>query len=205
MAAERTFSSQKVVIMERSISIPEYYQKVESMPEDPPDSMPYLVKTEHAYCFLLIFPIQISESLPNTKEHLIMGIRRFLGENQGIIEVDANKQYAYSIVKTVKEQHGVQYALTYQKFYPDWTLNIQGYFDEEGTTGIRDTTIYEVYRRKGIVDIKGNQIKGWTRDPYDESITQGALMNLSEQERFDRAFPDFPLSMCRALVKDLMK
>ena len=51
---------------------------------------------------------------------------------------------------------------------------------------------------------KGMSInQGWTCDPYDEKIDRGALMNISEQERFDEMFPGFPLSMCRELVKFL--
>ena len=42
---------------------------------------------------------------------------------------------------------------------------------------------------------------GWAKDPYDDTIREGALMNLSEREEFDEQFPGFPLSMCREFVR----
>ncbi|MBQ9047024.1 MAG: hypothetical protein IJ120_03890 [Solobacterium sp.] len=194
---------QNVTINGITISIPEYYQKVDSMPDDPVDSIPYMVQTDNAMCFALIFPVDESESLPRTKESLISGIRQFLGENQGLIRVEAAEDYVYSIVKTIKEPSGVQYTLTYQHFFPDFILNIQAFFEEIGTTGIRDSIGYEMCRRQDLVGTKDDPFAGWWKDPYDNSIKKGALMNLSEREEFDELFPGFPLSMCREFVKAL--
>ena len=41
---------------------------------------------------------------------------------------------------------------------------------------------------------------GWSRDPYDDTITTGALMNQSEEEEYDEMFSGFPLSMCREFI-----
>lgn len=68
-----------------------------------------------------------------------------------MIQVEASEDYVYSIVKSMKEPSGVQYILTYQKFYPGFILNIQAYFDEIGTTGIRDSMVYEQCRRENLV------------------------------------------------------
>lgn len=195
---------QNVTINGRTISIPEYYQKADSMPDDPVDSIPYMAQTGNAMCFALIFPVDESKSLPRTKESLIAGIRQFLGENQGLIQVKAAEDYVYSIVKTLKEPSGVQYILTYQKFFPEFILNIQAFFEETGTTGIRDSVGYEMCRRQNLVGTDDDPFTGWARDPYDDSIKEGALMNLSEQEQFDAQFPGFPLSMCREFVRSLV-
>ena len=195
--------NQNVTINGITISIPEYYQKVDSMPDDPADSVPYLVQTGNAMCFALIFPIDESKSLPRTKTSLISGIRQFLGENQGLIQVEAAEDYVYSIVKTLKEPSGVQYILNYQRFYPEFILNVQAFFEEIGTTGTRDSVVYEICRRQGLVGADGDVFKGWAKDPYDETITEGALMNLSEQEQFDEQFPGFPLSLCREFVRSM--
>ena len=195
--------NQDVTINGITISIPEYYQKVDSMPDDPADSIPYMVQTGNAMCFALIFPVDESKSLPRTKESLISGIRQFLGENQGLIQVEAAEDYVYSIVKTLKEPSGIQYILNYQRFYPEFILNVQAFFEEIGTTGTRDSVVYEICRRQGLVGADGDFFKGWAKDPYDETITEGALMNLSEQEQFDAQFPGFPLSMCREFVRTL--
>ena len=93
--------------------------------------------------------------------------------------------------------------MNYQRFYPEFILNVQAFFEEIGTTGTRDSVVYEICRRQGLVGADGDFFKGWAKDPYDETITEGALMNLSEQEQFDAQFPGFPLSMCREFVRTL--
>ena len=195
--------TQNVTINGRTIIIPDYYQKVDSMPDDPVDSIPYMVQTGNAMCFALIFPVDEAQSLPRTKESLISGIRQFLGENQGLIQVEAAEDHVYSIVKNLKEPSGVQYILTYQKFFPEFILNIQAFFEEIGTTGIRDSVGYEMCRRQNLIGTEDDPFAGWAKDPYDETIKEGALMNLSEREEFDEQFPGFPLSMCREFVRTI--
>ncbi len=196
-------NTQDITINGKTISIPNYYQKVDSMPDDPESSIPVMVQTGNAMCFALIFPVDESKSLPRTKESLIAGIRSFLGKNQGLIQVEAYEDHVYSIVKSMKEPSGVQYILTYQKFYPEFILNIQAYFDEIGTTGMRDSLVFELCRRENLIGNDDNPFVGWVRDPYDETITDGALMNLSEMERFDAQFPGFPLTMCREFIRTI--
>ncbi len=194
-------NTQDITFNGKTITIPDYYQKVDSMPDDPENSVPYMVQTGNAMCFALIFPVDESKSLPRTKDSLISGIRSFLGENQGLIQVEADEDHVYSIVKSMKKPSGVQYILTYQRFYPEFILNIQAYFDEIGTTGMRDGLVYELCRRENLVGNDSDPFAGWVKDPYDESIKDGALMNLSELERFDTQFPGFPLTMCREFVR----
>ena len=194
---------QDVTINGKTISIPEYYQKVDSLPDDPEGSVPYMVQTPNAICLALITPVDESESLPRNKGHLIAGIRQFLSENQGLIQIEVAEDHVYSIVKTLMKPSGVHYTLTYQIFYPDFILNIQAHFEEIGTTGIRDNVVLGWYQRQNLVGNDVDPFAGWNRDPYDESIKEGALMNLSEQEQFDEKFPGFPLSMCREFVKAL--
>ncbi len=194
-------NTQNIMINEKTISIPDYYQKVESMPDDPKNSIPFMAQTDNAMCFALIFPVDESKSLPRTKDSLISGIRLFLGKNQGLIQAETYKDHVFSIVKSMKEPSGVQYILTYQKFFPEFILNIQAYFDEIGTTGIRDSLVYDLCCRENLVGKDGDPFAGWEKDPYDDTIKDGALMNLSEMEQFDAQFPGFPLTMCREFVR----
>ena len=184
-------------------SMPSFFQKVDSVPGDPEDSIPFMVKTENAECLVIVYPVDFPESMPRDVSMVISGIRQALGDNQGMIKVDAGEDYVYSIVKTLKEPSGVQYTLTYQRPYEDFVLNFQGYFDEINTTGMRDTMVFEIFRREQAGGENEDPFEGWTCDPYDEKIGKGALMNISEQERFDEMFPGFPLSMCRELVRFL--
>ena len=185
--------------------IPEYYQKVDSMPGDPENSVPYEVQTENAGCIAFISAIDYSMQLPREKEELIDGIRSFLAENQGLIKVEVGEDYVYSIVKNLREPSGVQYILTYQRFCKDFILNVQAFFEEAGMTGIRDSMVYALCRKEGLFGDEENPFVGWTQDPYDSGITVGALMNISEKEEYDELFPGFPLSLCRELVKCIVE
>ena len=196
-------STQKVDVNGMVISIPAYYQKLNSMPDDPEGSVSYGVQTENAECFALLFPIAASQAMPRNREAVIAGIRQCLGEDQGIIQVEATDNYVYSIVKTLKQPSDVQYVLTYQRFYQNSVLNVQAFFDESGTTGIRDSMVYEFCRRENIVGSDDDPFMGWAQDPYDSNIRHGALMNISEQDQFDDKFVGFPLSMCREFIRAL--
>ena len=192
---------QAITVNGEKIHIPEYYQKVDSMPGDPENSVAYEVQTEHAGCIAFLSAVDYSNQLPREKDALIDGIRQFLAENQGIIKVDVGEDYAYSIVKTLRQPSGVQYNLTYQRFCKDFILKVQAFFEETGRTGIRDTFVYAAFFNEGMLGNDAEDFfKGWARDPYDPGITTGALMNLSEQEQFDEQFPGFPLSMCREFI-----
>ena len=191
---------QTISINDEKIIIPAYYQKVDSMPGDPENSVPYEVQSENAGCIVFFSAVDYSKQLPREKEDLIDGIRHFLAENQGLIKVEVGDDYVYSIVKNLRQPSGVQYILTYQRFCKDFILNVQGFFEEAGTTGIRDTMVYSLCRNEGMFEDDDNPLNGWAKDPYDPSITTGALMNFSEQEKFDDQFPSFPLSICRQFI-----
>lgn len=92
-----------------AISIPEYYQKVDSMPGDPENSVPYEVRSENAACIAFVSAEDYSKALPREQEELVNGIRHYLADNQGLIEVVAKNDYVFSIVKNLKKPHGVQY------------------------------------------------------------------------------------------------
>lgn len=196
-------NTQTITIRGRSFTIPEYYQNVDPMPDDPEESVPCMTGTDNAVCFMIAYPAEMSKSLPRTKDDLIAGIRKYLGDNQGLIQVEAEEDHVFSIVKSLMEPGGVQYIFTYQKFYPDFILEINAFFEEAGIKGQRDSMVYGLCSKQGIVGSGEDPFKGWACDPYDESIRQGKLMNLSEHEKYDAMFPGHPLSMCRELIRVL--
>lgn len=192
-----------IEIYGKTVQIPAYYRQVDSSPEDPEGSVPFMVRTEQAICFVLIYPITLSETVPREQSDLIQGISQFLTDKQALILAEADEKRAYSIVKTGMEPSGMEYTLTYQRFYEDFAINITGFFEEEGTTGIRDTAVYELCRRDGSVGSDDDPFAGWKLDPYGCADKNGLMMNLSEQEQYDEHFPAHPLSMCRELVRTL--
>ena len=130
-------------------------------------------------------------------------LHNILGESQGIIEVKTgstgkNVPFIYTVIKSLKQPSGVQYILTFQLDLGMHVLNIQGYFDEYGVTGIRDAAIWEYAMREGI--ISGTDRSKWSADPYRPDFQRGVPMNLSEQIQFDDAFPTHPLSELRRFV-----
>lgn len=199
-------------IADMDINFDENYQQVKSMPDDPKDSIPFMARTENADCFVMFFPIPQEQAMPFTDcTPVINGIHECLGNDQGLIEVENGKtksglSYIQSIVKTVDKEHpGVSYCLTLHIQFPDKVLGIQGFFNESGTTGIRDTMVYAALSESGKVKATEDGIEGWNKDPYDENFTRGALKNCSEDKDFDQFFPAHPLSECRRIIKYILE
>lgn len=114
-------------------------------------------------------------------------IHQCLAENQGLIEVNSGKtkgglSYVYSIVKSLKQPHGVTYLLTLHITNDGQAISIRGDFDEIGTTGIRDANVFEFCKQKGYVtfDEANQRYQGWTQDPYDVNYPQGGIETCGE-------------------------
>ena len=106
------------------------------------------------------------------------------------------EMFSQPVLNSIAKRHGLLLTTPEsQTVYPDFILNIQAFFEETGTTGIRESVVYEIYRRQNPVRLDDDPFAGWARDPYDETIREGSLMNLSEQEQFDEQFPEFPCPM----------
>lgn len=192
------------------VAVPEYYRQLDSAPDDPKDSCALFTQSEDALCFVLLRAIDSEEAMPfNDAQGLIDGIHRSLDDDQGLIEVEvgghAGSRYAYSIVKMLKSAvvpEGVQYTLTLDQECDGNIIRAQGFFDEQGTTGSRDMSVFHFYATQDGWDRTRD---GWTRDPYDPDFKRGRRMNKSEFKEFDPLFPAHPLSMARALAQDVIE
>ena len=196
-------SMQNIRVGDMTVSIPTEYAQLNRMPEDPPHMVAYATQTDQADCMMFLQPIPKEQAMPFENERAVInGIHRSLADDQGLIEVvggttDAKRNVIWSIVKTVSQNEGVQYGLTLHLSYEKSMLQIQAFATETGIMGMREAQVYEFARRKGWIDEQGS---GWSRDPYDDDYHTGILMNLSEDPRFDDAFPHHPLSVIRKLV-----
>ena len=195
----------KINYNDKTIFIPDYYEEAELSPEAPEGIIAFTTDTEHAYCVVQISQEDYSKSLPRVQKDLLEGIRMYLGENQGIVKVEVGDDYVYAIVKNLKEPRGLVYFLTYQKFCDDGIIDVRGQFEEIGMTGMRESVVVSQCMSEKLISLKDGRMEGWAKDPYDENVTTGALMNLSEDEKYDEQFPDFPLSMCREFVNCLVE
>lgn len=182
--------------------VPEGYQKLRSLPEDPEGSITYGKRTEGSECVLTIFLINPADAMDfDGKEDLIAGIHQALAGNQALIEVDngkimSGKPYIYSIIKT-QTDNGMQYFLLMHIKWQNAVLAVRAFFDECGITGMRDTTIYAMCCKENP-DLT---MDDWFCDPYDKELKADFKMNLSEQAKYDELFPMHPLTECRQIVK----
>jgi hypothetical protein len=128
----------------------------------------------------------------------------------GIIKVDVTDIQQLRCIETIfklpLEGHGVQYigALTIPFEDRSYVIKIQAI--EHGATGLREAIIAPQLMAEGTVSIddKTGNIIGWAADPYDKTITEGFLMNLAEAAHYDARFPEHPLSIVRAKLKEVI-
>lgn len=204
----------KIAETGNQIYIPSKFSKVKSMPDDPPRSVSYGLETEGSQVLISVFPRNIDIAMPyDDPQSVVDSIHETLEDSQGLIEVNAGitnngRKYIYSIVKSLMDENGipkgVQYCLVMDVDYGNEAVRTMGFFGENGTTGIRDTTVFELLRRDGIVTLTENGASGWNEDPYNPSFTRGALMNRSEDKAYDEIFPLHPLTEARKTVREII-
>ena len=126
-----------------------------------------------------------------------------------IIEVSKLKIDSYTVLKTIFKfklsPSGVVYIGSYTIPFEKCSYVIKIQCPEIGTTGVRDSTVFELALKKGLVEISNKTVKGWMKDPYDENIDLPYMMNLSEKEEYDKMFPEHPLSRLRKYLLDVEK
>ncbi len=143
--------------------------------------------------------------MPFDQVAVVAGIRPALVEtDSGLVEAAtgcdlAGHRFVYTIVKGKNEPSGMQYTLTVHVESDGATrFQIQGFFSERGTTGVRDAVVAELKQRDGTVRLGEGGFEGWFFHPYD---TQDSMpMNLSELREYDAMFPNHPLTQARRFV-----
>lgn len=187
------------------LNLPEEYKVLEKTSAAPMYCVNYGKKTSSCLSFIQAFPIIPGRNMEYYNETtIIKGIQKSLSDDGALIEVkvgrtNSGNQFSYSIIKLKKEASGVLYYLIMYVAYENIAINIKGDFIESGTTGLRDTMVWELARREGIVSSTDNS--KWCFDPYDKTSKRPYLMNLSEKEEYDEMFPDYPLSQCRKFIQ----
>ena len=173
-------------------------------------AVPFGMATDCASAFMVCFEVSEEAAMPfDNPEPLINSLHKYMRDDEGIIEVastvaKSGKKVAYDIIKhNMKDDNGfslgTEYTLNLNIKINGKIMLINGSFVEEGMTGIRDTAVYEMFRRENP-NIE-NSFDGWMRDPYDETYKNGYLMNMSEKAEYDIQFPKHPLSELRRYVE----
>ena len=129
--------------------LPPRYQQLNAIPEDPPHCRTYGYETPGALCYVQVYPISAEQAMPYEDPRAVIdGIHGALAEDQGLIEVSSgitrlDRRYLYSVVKSLKQPSGVQYCLTLHLEFPGCNMQVKAFFDEWGTTGVRDAMVYD--------------------------------------------------------------
>jgi len=124
--------------------------------------------------------------------------------NFGLIQVDKLLIKGFEVIQTIfkipQQPTGMTYlaSLTIPFETCSYVIKIQA--PEIGITGSRDTVILTKFMNEGLISFEGDKLVGWAQDPYDSGISEGTLMNLSEQEQYDALFPEHPLTEARKLL-----
>ena len=136
---------------------------------------------------------------------LIKGIHENMTDKEGLIEVKAGTtkcgyDYIYSIVKGLRDDQGIFFYIRLNLKYKSEILEVRAVFEETGITGERAAIVFQMANIEKLVEATGDNIIGWSEDPYDKEYNKGALMNLADKEGIDGLFPDSPLSQAREFL-----
>jgi len=210
-----------------AIEFPEEYGPLNKpLPKDlPKDAVGCGVRTSNALGLVTVFAVTENASMKFDEEKLLIDeLHECMDEHMGLIEVKSGEtasgnKYIFSIRKMrmqTEEDDGEKqaglplgnvYLLNMNVRLNEQIQFISGSFEEEGVTGMRDSTVYSLMRCKGSPFENSNlgDFSGWTFDPYDANYKKGFLMNLSEDAKFDEMFPEHPLSVARKFVSDFIR
>lgn len=130
-----------------------------------------------------------------------------LKSNGGVLEVNLVNLKGLTAVKTLfklpQQPTGMVYLGSYTIPFKNHSYVIKIQAPETGTTGMRESIVSTRLMKSGDIKMGSDGFEGWTKDPYDENFTKGALMNLSEAPEYDDDFPHHPLSKTRKFLKEV--
>lgn len=191
--------------------LPENYQFFEVVQEAqfgmPKGAVIYGVLIGETKAILSTWEVDQETSMDFNNPHGVIDyLHEHMGDNEGIIEVKAGVTKAgnpiiYNILKQRLHDDGTPgngYLINLNFQIGDHIYFVNGFFEEYGTTGIRESNVFAMYQ-KDHPNLE-DPFEGWSRDPYDPSFTKGFLRNLSEHQQFDRFCPGHPLSQARAYI-----
>jgi hypothetical protein len=133
----------------------------------------------------------------------------------GLISTDVDRTkigqrevpYIKVVTKTPMQPRGMSYLGSLTFPYAEFSYVIKIDCAEVGTTGLRDAVILDKFlsTNKLKVDPNAGNIVGWFQDPYDPTFNGPILKNRSEDEEYDKFFPDHPLTRVRAGILHILK
>lgn len=195
-----------------TLELADHWQPMRTLPDDPPDMQVFGFQLRDGESgFLRMHTIPPNQAMPLNRQAVIDGLRgasEVIAGQAGLIDVGAARTasgipYVYSLMKIPGEHSGVHYNLTLH-LVGERALQVRGNFDEGSLTGMRDAFVYEMAQRSNMLEepTADDPTGGWARDPFDHS-NRGFVMNMSELPDFDKQFPNHPLTLARALLRNI--
>lgn len=133
--------------------------------------------------------------------------KRISSNNGGLIQVDIIELQGYPTLKSIfkfpQEPMGMAYLSSFIIPFENYSYVVKIQASEKGISGMRDNAIAMKLLNDKKITLGDNGYEGWFNDPYDPQITEGVLMNKSENELYDTDFPNHPLSIIRELQKKI--
>lgn len=139
-----------------------------------------------------------------------------LESHGGLVEIEPRKAggIVFSLVtmkfplgafnKPPDDQQGFAFATSATIATSEGCYLLQAVAAERGTTGVREAAGLVIYmKEKGIGDVL-EAGKSFHKDPYNHAFDKDALYVVSDERRFDEAFPNHPLSQCRKLIDSVL-
>lgn len=131
-----------MMYIEKILTLPQGYQRLPGMPDDPEGCVNYGLATAHAQCILQAYPITMEKAMSfGHRSKIVEEIEMSLKDGQTLLEVetDVNRNgapFAYSIVKSETENAGAQYFLTFHGNCGNEVLCVKGFFTNQGDSRV---------------------------------------------------------------------
>ncbi|HEY9774359.1 MAG TPA: hypothetical protein V6C81_11210 [Planktothrix sp.] len=100
------------------------------------------------------------------------------------------------ITKLPQKPAGMNYCGVLIIPFEDCHVTISVTCRDDGLAGFRDTAVYTEMSASSKV------IERWQQDPYDSTVNEHLMRNLSEDERYDKHFPEHPLTRVRKYLRE---
>lgn len=127
-------------------------------------------------------------------------------EHGALIEVDKVYYGDILLVKTIfkipQEPTGFTYLGSFTLPMKDYCFVITAECHELGMTGVRECTVMVISEQIGLIPT--GTLDGWSADPYDPEFNNCVLRNLSDDEKYDKDFPDHPLTRTRKILNEIL-
>ncbi len=156
---------------------------------------------------LSILYFDVDPDIPTIKnENLIRAFYREMAikSNGGLVECDLIKIKSFSAAKTIvkipQQDNGTTYITSITIPFNSASFVIRLVANETVNIKNREEFVKRKLLRNKIITLQKKGYGNWESDPYQKDISQGTLMNKSEEVIYDSRFPLHPLTQSRKLI-----